>query len=368
MDNFAVHRPWTPNSGSDILLSTHSMAGTSKTPPGRLYQKRIGKLQRLGVSSPLSFALDAHGNPIAPVDFSQRDPLDGGLSWTTTSSDHDHIHHQLSSQSFDSSDNRGRYRSQSLSSLSPVMIKNHSRGKMNLYPGKDHFYSHALTLETQLKEFFTSKQSPIAATSRQDDVTNNEGASLCISVLESMAERPGPYQVVLLTLKAHLSRFIFAEIPRSPSSPTLDYNSGGGGISPNIVKNKDSDTDERACANVQIPYFDMCKRLKKEIQRLESELADTRSRLCEEEGDDVRVADVHAPSRPRTGADPNSELYDEVKAKEEEIRRLFKETGDLKKVVMEQMDSMRHFERQLEEQARRYADVNVFDVHDTRVA
>jgi hypothetical protein len=318
----------------------------------------------MGVSAPMSFVLDANGNTVAPVDLTQRDPLNGGLSWTTTSSGYDHVSHQLSSPSFDSSDNnRGRYRSHSLSTLSPVMIKNHSRGKMNLYPSKDHFYSHALTLETQLKEFFTPKQtcpsvpsSPLggaATISRQEDVTSKEGALLCMSVLEEMAERPGPYQVVLLTLKAHISRFIFAEIPMSPSTTCTPDNGADGGraVSPASVRAKELELDERACPNMMIPYFDMCMRLKKEIQRLEAALGEARTRLGEEDADDA--ANVHAPSRPRTGADPNSELDEVVKAKEEEIRRLIKETGDLKKAVMEQMQSMHLLERQLEEQARK---------------
>ncbi len=218
-EGFYEDRPWTPTTGEDYLLARKP---STFYPSSTVYPRRQSKVQRVVGARRASYhAGDSSPARLKPIPFNKVAPLrDDGF----------------------------------VPIQKKVLLKDHLRNSMVEYPGSDgaalSFASLALTLETELLEF----QDHLRL--RGESQPSLTATVKSLEVLRRIAERPGPFQKVLMHVRAQLTQAIFAgAVPRGASSPA-GSKSGA----------QESDSSEMSA-----PYFFLYEQMRAELSKVRAE-------------------------------------------------------------------------------------------------
>jgi len=242
-EGFYEESPWTPTTGEDYLLARNPR---NFYPSSTIYPRRQSKAQRVVGARRAAYYADepGTGSPsparLKPIPFNKVAPMrDDGF----------------------------------VPVQKKVLLKDHLRNSMVDYQGQNgpafSFASLALTLEAELLEFHNDPQ-------RRDEPQPSLAATeKSLEVLRRVAERPGPFQKVLMLVREQLTQAIFAgPVPRDASSPT-----GSRRASP-TQKGAEEDGSGEVCA----PYFFLYDQVRAELAQQKQAQTNVQP---EEEGDDI---------------------------------------------------------------------------------
>jgi hypothetical protein len=231
-------RPWTPTTGEDYLLAWNPR---TFYPSSTIYPRRLSKAQRVVGARRASYqAGDPSPSRLTPIPFNKVAPLrDDGF----------------------------------VPIQKKVLLKDHLRKSMVEYPGSDgaafSFASLALTLETELLEFQNDLRR------RGEPQPSLTATVKSLEVLRRIAERPGPFQKVLMHVRAQLIQAIFAgAMPRDASWPA-GSESGA----------QESDSNEMSA-----PYFFLYEQMRAELSKVRAEPGQGSWSEQPEDGDSISRA------------------------------------------------------------------------------
>ena len=320
---YSADRPWTPTTGEDFLLATQPKgfypSSTIYPRPQTRAQRFVGA-RREAFSSPdgeARLSLSASPARLKPIAFQKVAPLrDDGF----------------------------------FPVQKKVLIKDHRRGGMTGYAGLEgpsfSFASLALTLETELLEF---RNDPARKDESQPSL---QAAEKSLALLGRIAERPGPFQKVLLLIREHLTQSIF-------SSTDIGQNVTGNDV-PSPRTSGSTETLPAVALpagamkkEVSVPYFWLYQQAAAKLNKLQQELDEMRELDADAQethssgllafkgtGDSASLTSPGASSRASSPSSPKSRKKQEGPTAEEKMFEKLLEMQKEKEKAEDRMEEM----------------------------